>query len=418
MTKLKNFFINHRSLIIFLLLFICHIYFHFSFLTSKTLFGWDQTDSAWAVKSILIDKKILVSGPPVKGNSGFYLGPLYYYLISLVYFFTNMNPIASPIFAGLISIVSFFVVYFVTKRIFNENTALIALFINTFSYSIISNSRVEAAFTLIPTISYLIFFFLYQVIIGKIRYLIHLGIATALSFHIDFTSVFYPLIFLFSLPFFPRKKKIFRPLLFATICFFILILPVIFPFFQKHNSMNNLTNYFQTFYHGLHATRIIQLAHDAFFYFEYILRFRFFRPLVFIFLPLFFIVYYFQKKDKKRLLLSYLMILWIIVPWLVLSTYSGEITNYYFSASQDVAVAVFAYLTCFLINQKRIIFKIIPVLFWGYFAVYNFLLFFKLPYGNLIDAENSVKESIKNEKLIPYKRNNPLNYLEFYFRRK
>src|SRR5581483_6758929 len=96
-------------------------------LENYSQFGWDQVDNAWAAKNILVDHKILLSGMVAKGNSGIYIGPLYYYVISIFYFFTSLDPIASIIFAALTSVFSAFVVFFVAKKLFSTRVAFVAL---------------------------------------------------------------------------------------------------------------------------------------------------------------------------------------------------------------------------------------------------------------------------------------------------
>lgn len=133
MNPLIKFCAKYKVQIILFIILAAHIFLRFYLLLDRANFGWDQIDSAWAAKDIIANKHFLINGPVAKGNSGIYMGPLYYYLITIVYFFTNLDPIASPIFAGLMSILNLIIVYQVTKKIFGVNVALVACFINTFS---------------------------------------------------------------------------------------------------------------------------------------------------------------------------------------------------------------------------------------------------------------------------------------------
>ena len=205
--KFVNFLRKHKGLVILLLIFIAHLFFRFYLLETRLGFGWDQVDNAWAAKNIIVNHMFPLVGMVAKGNSGFNIGPLYYYFVAVVYWIFNLSPIASGIVAGLTSIFTFFVIFYVVKKLFSYNIALIAIGIHTVSYFIISSDRTQWPVNLIAPVSFLVFYFLYNVLIGKVKYLLLLGLVMGFSFHVHFTSIFYPIIVLLSLPFFPRKKE-------------------------------------------------------------------------------------------------------------------------------------------------------------------------------------------------------------------
>ena len=118
---------NHWHLLTLLLIFVFFIFLRFYLLEEKSSFGWDQVDNAWAAKNIIVDKKLPLVGMQAKGSSGFFIGPYYYYLLVPVYFLTNLDPIASGIFAGITSVISFFIIYFITRSLFSNKIALLAL---------------------------------------------------------------------------------------------------------------------------------------------------------------------------------------------------------------------------------------------------------------------------------------------------
>jgi len=437
---LITFALQHKYQLIFITLLIIHIFFRFYQLFVRANLGWDQIDSAWAAKEILVDKHFLLQGPVAKGNSGIYMGPLYYYLNAIFYFFTNLDPIASPIFVAVASIVNTLILFVITKKLFNWPIALIALFINTFSFFVIGIDRVQSAYYFIVPISYLIFYFLYKAISGEPKNLIYLAISVGLSFHIDFTSVFYPIIILFTLPFIPFNKKTFKYVLISIFVFLILLTPTLINELKSSNSVSSgMLNYLQVNYHGIHITRILQITHDAFITFEQILQFTFFRPLVYLFLPLFMIVYSLKKSNsnnkkrilknffqtiklkldftKDKLLLFYLMILWTVIPWLILSTYSGELTSYYFGLPRDFNIAILAYLTYLLIQQKLIILKLAVIVFWGYFALSSTQSFFKYGRGDLLAIEQSVRIAIDNKQVIQFKDHDAASYVYYIYTR-
>ncbi len=415
---LKNYVREHKILCFFFLLLALHIFFRFYKLFERASLGWDQVDSAWAAKSILVDKNYWLKGPVVKGNSGIYMGPLYYYLITPFYALTNLDPIASAIFAGITSIISFFVLYFVTQKIFDSRVALIAAFINTFSVAVMSWDRVPSAANFIVPISYVIFYFLYKVITGNPKYILHLAIATGLSFHVDFTSVFYPICILLALPLFPRNKKTLYCILVSLPVFFLFLVPsVARDVHTGRATFGSLFSYIGTYFHGIHLRRIVQLAHDAFISFEGILQFRILRPFVFFFLPLFIVLYYWAKPHRHRLLLGFLMVLWVVAPWLTLSAYSGELTFYYFSMSRDIAIAILAFLTVFFFSKRQWAAQVFLIVFWIAYAWYGVGEFLQVPNGNLLNIENGVRSAIGKNETIPFKDKDPYAYVYYVYTR-
>ncbi len=411
---------KYKALIILIIIFITHLLLRSDHLFEWANFGWDQVDSAWAAKSIIADHNILINGPVAKGNSGIYMGPLYFWLISIFYFFTNLDPIASPIFQLFLSIVNLFVLYFVTKKIFNNNIAIIACLINTFSITVMNADRVQSAYYLIVPISYLIFYALYKIISGSEKHIIWLAVFVGLSFHIDFTSVMFPMIVLFALPFFPKSKKTIKYILLAIPLFLLFLLPSILISFQTFNSTSHNYSYlFNTYYHGLHLRRIWQLFHDGFISFEQIFQFEIIRKTAFLALPIFMAIYYKVNKSKSSFLLFYLIVLWIGIPWIVMSTYSGELTDYYFSFPRDIVIAILAYLLTYLYQQKHILIKIIPILLLAIYIITGIQSFLLPRYGNLLQSEANVKQAIKDQRKIPYIDHNPESYIyEVYTRKK
>lgn len=409
---------KYKVQLILALILVTHIFLRFYLLKEKSNLTWDQVDSAWAAKSIIVDKHFLINGPVAKGNSGIYMGPIYFYLITIFYFFTNLDPIASPIFQGVLSILNLLVVYIVTKKLFGEKVAIIASIINTFSLVVMNSDRVQSGYYLIVPISYVIFYLLYKAITSKAKYIPYLAIAVGLSFHVDFTSVFYPMLVFLTLPFFLKDRKKIKYLFLSLPLFLLFLLPtIVIDLTTKHSTSNSFWYLFNNYYHGLHPARILQISRDAFISFQQILQFNFFQPFVYLVLPIFITLYYRANPKKQSLILFYLIILWIVIPWVVLSAYSGELTDYYFSLPRDIVIAIIAYITLFLYQRKLFIIKLIPVIFWLAYSVYSLQTFFSYNNGNLIGAESYVKGVIAEKKIVPFKDHSLESYIMYVYKR-
>lgn len=415
--KLVNFLRKHKALIVLLVLFIIHLFTRFYQLEQRLNFNWDQVDNAWAAKAIIVDHKLPLTGMMAKASSGINIGPLYYYFVAIIYWFLNLNPIASGVVAGLASIFTFFVIFYVTKKLFSTNVALIAVAIHTFSYFIIHANRSQWPVNFITPISFLVFFALYNVLIGKIKYLLLLALSIGIFFNIHFTAIFYPIIILLCLPFFPRNKKILKYILLSIPVFLIFLVPnIISEVINKNVETNSLINYLNSYYHGFHLTRVLQLTKDAFVEFQLILM-GWTRDMNYLLVIAFYIAYLLIKPTKKKLLVSYLIGLWLIVPWFVLATYRGEISNYYFYSTRPIAILILAYLTHWTFSIKNYLPKIAIVIFWLYFSYINIVQFLAPHNGGLQEHTENAKKAIREGQFIDVYPYTPESYLYYYYSR-
>lgn len=399
---------------VLIVLFLCHLFFRFYNLEKWAVFGWDQVDNAWASAKILIAHKYPLLGMVAKQNSGMYIGPLYYYLVALFYYFTNLHPIAAPILAATTSMLSFWVIFFVAKNIFSTRIALMSCFIYLTSNFIIVYERIAWPVNFIAPLALLIFYFLYRVLTGEFKYYVHLGLATGLFFHIHFTAVYYPITILLCLPFLPKKKQALlyagKGLLLAVFCF---IPQLIYYLFAKNSqNLSHYNEYISANYHGIHARRILQLSHDAFIKFQSILEtpYTSLRNSVFFFIPAFYLVY----RQTHKVKLFYLIGLWILVPWIIFSTYRGEISDYYFSSHLYLAVLLFAYLSVWIWDRKILAAKIFITCFWLYFAYANTQAFFRTQEGSLAKNMAIAQQAVDQKKYLNFTEGDPQSYFYFY----
>lgn len=406
------------QILILVFIFILHLFFRFYELETKSPFGWDQVNNAWAAKNIIVDHKFPLLGFQAKLNSGIYIGPIYYYFISIFYFFTNLDPIASGITAGVTSIFTFLTLFYVTKKLFSVNVALISVFINTVGFFGIMFDRIQGSINFIPAVSLIIFYSLYQIITGKPKYLLLLGLALGFSVHVHISSIYYLFIILLSLPFFPKTKEMIKNAAISFFVFVLFLVPNIITFLQNSDHVLGGLGYGQTSYHGLHLRRVLQLFNDAFIQFEPILTFPMFKSLKFVFIPLFIFVYLFKSISREKLRFCYLVILWFLVPWFVLATYSGEISDYYFSTNRFLALIVLSYLIFKLFEIKSIILKICIIIFAFYYSLFNLQKFFTSTSAGLDIHRKSVKEAIMSGKVIEFKEGDPTSYLYYIYTRK
>ena len=417
LSKLKQLFTD-KSAIFVIGIFLFHIFFIFYQLKLRASFGWDQVDNAWAAIRILREHRYPLLGMVAKQNSGMYIGPLYYYLVAIFYYITQLNPIASPLLAACTAIFSFFVIFFVSNGLFGKRVAVWSCFIYTVSSFIIQTEHNQWPVNFVAPISLLIFYFLFLSVTRDVKYLLYTAVGAGLAFHIHFTAIFYPLIILCTLPLLPKSRKTILYVLFSLIIIIVIQTPQIIYYFQHKQATNNYQSYFQTYYQGLHLRRVLQLAHDAFIEFQAILDipYSFLRSAVFLYIPSFIICYVWSTKEKHRFVLPYLIILWIAVPWLIFSTYKGALTDYYFLSQLYIAVILYSYITVWLLSVNKILLSIPVLAFWSYFTFANVQAFFNLPEGNLEKNTTLVKTAVSNGKVINYTDGDPQSYLYYIYK--
>jgi 4-amino-4-deoxy-L-arabinose transferase-like glycosyltransferase len=408
---------KNKFLVLVLIIFLFELFLRFYQIELKNPFGYDQVDNAWAAQKIIVHHQFPLVGMVAKGNSGIFIGPLYYYLIAIVYWITSLNPIASGIFAALTSIFTFWVIFYVTKKLFSIETAIIAVFINTFVLPAIIFDRVQWPVNFIPAISLLIFYLLYKITQGDVKKIIILAIMIGISFSIHFTAIFFPIIIFLTLPFFPRTKETLKYILISIPIFLIFLIPNILYQLQQKSSNSNFSSYLQTYYHGFHLTRVWQLLGDAIIQFNAYSFWDKLTPLKFIALPVFIFFYLYKSTSKKTLVFCYLIMLWFVVPWFIFATYSGEISDYYFSINRFLALIIVSYFFTRLWNIKNFIPKFVVIFLLILIAIVNLINFFPYKDTGLRVRESSVLAKIKNGEKINFQWGNPESYLYYYFLR-
>ncbi len=261
--KYWKIFYQHKVFILVLLISICELFLRFHQMDVKNPFGYDQVDNAWAAKNLIVNHQWPLVGMVAKGNSGMYIGPFYYYLISIFYWIFNLNPIASAVFAGVTSIFTFWVIFYISRKLFSTEVAIFAVFINTFFLPAIMFDRVQWPVNLIPSISYLIFYVLFRITQGDVKKIMALAVLVGFSFSVHFTSIFYPIIIILALPFFPKTKEVLKYILISIPLFLVWLVPNVVYQLQQRSVGESFSSYFANYYHGFHLRRVMQLTGDA-----------------------------------------------------------------------------------------------------------------------------------------------------------
>lgn len=388
-------------------------------MNNKYPFGWDQVDNAWTAKNILVNHEYPLVGMVAKQNTGFFIGPAYYYFVTAFYWLTNLNPIASQYIALITGIFTFFVIFYIAKKLFSFRVALLACFINTISFFGFYFDAVQWPVSFLPGISLIIFYSLYRILKGEEKYIILLAIMTGLSFHAHFTAVFFPIIILLCLPFFPRTKKIIIYLLLSIPVGMLWFIPNIVSQLQHSSQLGSISKYLGDYYHGFHLKRFIQLTGDGLIQFDSFLSLEAIKPFKILMIPIFLLVFLRKKISRDKLIFSYLVIIFFLVPWIVFSTYKGEISDYYFFANRFIALLVISYLLSKLLLTKRILAKIVVVVFLIYYSYQNLNLILNYQDGGgLRKRFEHVRPYVESGRRVEFQEGAPESYVYYYLMRK
>lgn len=323
-------------------------------------FGHDHDLYSWIAKDIVVNKHIRSVGQ-ITSVDGVFIGPLYYYVMALSYWLSNMNPLSAMVpttIIGLSTIISF---YFLGKKYFSQRVGLILAFIYSVSFGAALYDRWS-----VPTEPAVLWsvWFLY-VIFGMLRKNLKLmplyAVLVGLTYHIHIALL--PILPIPILAYFMSKgtfkEKIkaikFKNVLMSFLIFMLVSSP--FWFFEiKYNfsqiksviiaskkDLGNPTG-FVKFKKVINASAWEMQRR---FISEWPIKpFELMWP-VFVFVT--FVAYKFKKLQKKDLLL---MLLWIFMIGLAQFTSKRIVSEYYFTNYVPIYILMTGLFFDFLFDRK------------------------------------------------------------------
>lgn len=109
------------------------------------LFGFDVGRDLQVARDIVVNHKLTLIGAEIgsgsAGINGIFQGPGYYYLLAMGYWLFQGNPYGALFTMFAFGVASLVLVYITTRRMFDQATAAIALFLAGISPLIVSQSR-------------------------------------------------------------------------------------------------------------------------------------------------------------------------------------------------------------------------------------------------------------------------------------
>lgn len=192
-------------------------------LSSLAPFDWDQNRDYQEVSKIVSGKPTLI-GPVARGEGGFFLGPLYYYLLTPLYTITGGNPISLPLTSVLLDSLTIVLILGFGAYLKKPNFGYIFAMLYAVSPSVIDSARISWNVILVP-----LWFITTMYYLSKPKYsdlgLFLGGVLAASTWHIHAALIpLAPILMLFK----ARSLSIFSPkILFILVGYLIPLSPLI-----------------------------------------------------------------------------------------------------------------------------------------------------------------------------------------------
>lgn len=250
---------NRQEFVIILALLLITLFLRVYRIDSYMTFLGDEGRDALMIKRILVTADIPLIGPPTSiGNM--YLGPLYYYMMSVPMALSWLNPVAAAIMVALIGTVTVGLIYFFARQWFGKIPALIAAVLYAVSPVNITYSHSSWNPNPAP-------FFALTALLGiflarkthDFRYFLLTGISLAFAVQMHYLALIllpiYGVIWLYEFYLLKKQKgrmKYFGWGTFGAVAAFLILMSPLFIFDLRHNWMNFRA--FSTFFSNRETT--------------------------------------------------------------------------------------------------------------------------------------------------------------------
>ena len=219
------------------------IFLRFYKLEEFATFLGDQGRDAIIIKRILTREHLPAIGAPTSIGQ-VYLGPFYYYFIAPWLLLFNFNPLGLAFGVAFLSSVFLLISFFIINKIFDEKTALISLFLLSFSYVLIDLSRFSWNPNLLPFFSLFTLYFFYQAIKTEKKLLFFLAgalLSFSIQLHYLALSLVLPIAIYSLFYLFKNKKNFFSRFtsLFILFLSFTVFSSPLIVFDLRHNFLNS-----------------------------------------------------------------------------------------------------------------------------------------------------------------------------------
>ena len=176
---------NHIILALLLTIFM---FFRFYNIEQRIGFGWDQERDAWAASEIL-GGDIKLIGPRVLADTGFFLPPYFFYILTPFYLLGNGSPFSLVLFLVFYNLLFFVTSYELLRRIFSKKFSYIFLAIWALNPLSISMDTVVWNPIFVPLLFLVLLFLVHKTHLSKksraLSFLTGAVFGLGISFHVQ-----------------------------------------------------------------------------------------------------------------------------------------------------------------------------------------------------------------------------------------
>lgn len=349
---------NKIFYVFFVLILLTGYIFRIYNLEKNAEFNWDQERTAEVIYEMVKNKKPVLIGPRV-GPAKFFLPPVYYYLALPFLWATGFNPIGLYYLSALLSFLTALVLYFTAEKLFNRQTAFVALAFYLFSPFIVIFNRIPWNVNLLFISSLLTLYSQYKIFIKKSKNIFNyilLGVGIGLGFQAHFTAIFLPII---SLLLILIKKNFSKKYLITILVVLFFLLPIIV--FELRHDFLNTRQLAEFIFFNSKTNAELGLWERLFRNFKIALElggkiflldsFKMRTKIFFGGLMVFYLLKEAYFPENKRKKLYRLIFLYFMLTVFILAFYKGEVPEYYFFIFAPLFIILFA---DFLVNVLQI----------------------------------------------------------------
>ena len=341
----------------------------------------DEGRDALMIQRILVDHDFPLLGPTTSvGN--IYLGPLYYYMMTIPMAIFWLNPVAAAVMVAVLGILTIGLVYFFARAWFGKLPAILSAFLYAVSPVNIINSRSSWNPSPLP-------FFTLVAILGlylsrkreNFRWFILTGVSLAFAVQMHYLAfILLPIFFIFwiyQLLSKPKIKYFWQGTLGAILAFLFLMLPlVIFDFKYKFLNYHAISALFTTqggtvnFNIFTNLLRMISVYQDLLVT-RYMSGFNAVAGFIISILILIPIILAFKNGIKKLPWVYFILTVWLFLGFIGLAVYKQDIYDHYLGFLAPVPFLLLGAFVSLFKNKWQIIVFGILIFIFGFLNLYK-----------------------------------------------
>lgn len=362
--KTRKFF---KENYLFILIFLLAIFLRFFNLEQKTSFLGEQGRDLLIARSILVDRRLTLLGPPTSLSENIHFGPFYHYFNAFWLALFRFDPIGPAFGFGVLNLIACLFLYLTAVNFGCKKGGLFAAFLFAVSPLMIQYSQSMFNSFFVVSFTIIAFYFLAKFLkTKKTLFLLPLGIFSGLNFQANFLA--YGFLIAVFIWLFTLKRGFWRKLSWFLAGVLIAILPyLIFEIRHQFFNLKGLWQWFNSSSDGGFGFFGFLVGLPKVFYQSFYFSLgnqNFFLTIFLVSLTLAFLFFFWKKKDK----FLKLILLFFFISFLGLNLYRGELLSHYLGV---VYPFVFLYFGWVFEKSLKARFKFFPVFLLCFVALLN-----------------------------------------------